>query len=194
MKISDIFYSLQGEGHHAGKAAIFIRFYGCNLDCSFCDEPLHKTTWRDLGAEDILEEIMGFPSKFIVLTGGEPSLNDLKPFITLLRENGYYIAIETNGYKPANIDNADWITYSPKDLKQINMTPFFQELKIVINSSSNAKKLLEIANQTEQSIYIQPEANFDQVCPVNTEFCVELIKENPRFQLSLQTHKMIAIP
>ncbi|MBU3916875.1 7-carboxy-7-deazaguanine synthase QueE, partial [bacterium] len=113
MKISDIFYSLQGEGYHSGKAAIFVRFFGCNLICDFCDEPLHKTNFKEMSSTEILRTISVFSSKYLVLTGGEPSLNNINPFIKDLKLRQYRVAVETNGYKPENISESDWITYSP---------------------------------------------------------------------------------
>lgn len=110
-RINDIFYSLQGEGRNTGRAAIFIRFAGCNLRCSFCDTQFNE--YREMTDEQILNEIAQYPSRFVVLTGGEPALQVDEPFVQLLHAHGYEIAMESNGTKqpPKGID---WLTCSPK--------------------------------------------------------------------------------
>ena len=97
-RINDIFYSLQGEGHNTGRAAIFIRFSGCNLKCPFCDTDFSQ--YEELSDDDIIERIKDFPSRFVVLTGGEPSLQVDTPLIDKLHAHGYEIAMETNGTHP----------------------------------------------------------------------------------------------
>ena len=93
-KINEIFYSLQGEGYHTGKAAIFIRFSGCNLKCSFCDTEHEEGTL--MSDEEIIKAISVYPSNLVVLTGGEPSLWIDEEFIDLLHQAGKYVCIETN--------------------------------------------------------------------------------------------------
>ena len=108
------FYSIQGEGRWAGMPATFIRLYGCNLDCYFCDEPLHKESKNitKMDAEAILA--LCHNSDRVVITGGEPSLNDLNSLIEYLQENNKTVAVETNGYNYYNIHTADLVTLSPK--------------------------------------------------------------------------------
>ena len=89
MKISEIFYSVQGEGTHVGKPTIFIRVFDCNLDCNFCDEPLHKTVNNEMSEEEVISEIQPFASKHVVITGGEPSLYNLNSFIQKLQSLSY---------------------------------------------------------------------------------------------------------
>jgi len=110
-KIDEIFYSLQGEGLHSGMPAIFIRFYGCNLKCHFCDTP--QNNFKILTNYEILEICKKFPSKNVIITGGEPTLQNLSPIVYQLKSEGYWLAIETNGSFIVN-DNFDWITVSPK--------------------------------------------------------------------------------
>ena len=81
-RVNDIFYSLQGEGRNTGRAAIFIRFSGCNLKCPFCDTDF--ASYEELSDDEILERIRAFPSRFVVLTGGEPSMQVDRQFIDLL--------------------------------------------------------------------------------------------------------------
>jgi organic radical activating enzyme len=115
-RVNEIFYSLQGEGYHTGRAAVFIRFAGCNLRCPFCDTDFDSYT--DMTAEQILAAISDYPSRFVVLTGGEPTLQVTEPFIDLLHQHGYEVAMESNGTRPAP-KNLDWLTVSPKNIDDL---------------------------------------------------------------------------
>lgn len=111
-KINEIFYSLQGEGHHTGYPSIFIRFSGCNLQCPFCDTAHENGIF--MSDDDILRAVQLYSADWIVLTGGEPSLYIDDDFIRLLkRVTGKKIAIETNGTREVP-DSLDWVTVSPK--------------------------------------------------------------------------------
>ena len=82
-RINDIFYSIQGEGHNTGRAAVYIRFAGCNLRCGFCDTEFD--TYREMTDEEIMAAIEDYPARFVVLTGGEPTLQADEAFVDLLR-------------------------------------------------------------------------------------------------------------
>ena len=129
-----------------------------------------------------------------MLTGGEPSLYNLNSFIKRLKRNSYEVAVESNGYEPNNIIEADWITYSPKNWDAINYSPFFNELKLIINISSDPRKIVEIAANCSKPVYVQPQGDSNHINIANVQFCVDLIKQNPSIKLSLQLHKMIGIP
>ena len=113
LRIAEIFYSLQGEGFHAGTPAVFIRGAGCNLACAFCDTDFSLKARRT--PEEILEEIAKYPARFVVLTGGEPTIQaeGFRALTALLHKNGYTVTMETNG---TSIDTlgVDWVTVSPK--------------------------------------------------------------------------------
>ena len=189
-KISDLFYSLQGEGYYAGRAAVFVRFYGCNLSCKFCDEELHRKRYQAFNIDKLITSINKYGCDFVVITGGEPSLYDLNSLIITLKEDyGKYVAVETNGYNIDNIFEADWITYSPKDWN--NMINGWDEIKFVVNQKSNVNQILEI--EANKLIYLQPEALKDDMIVENVERCVNLVKKHPHLRLSLQTHKLIGI-
>lgn len=113
LRIAEIFYSLQGEGHHAGTPAVFVRGAGCNLACAFCDTDFSLKERRT--PESILEEISRYPARFVVLTGGEPTIQaaGFRALTTLLRQNGYTVTMETNGTS-ADTLGVDWVTVSPK--------------------------------------------------------------------------------
>lgn len=109
-RVNDIFYSIQGEGRNAGRAAVFVRFSGCNLKCPLCDTDF--ADFRLMSDEDIIAEISQWPARLVILTGGEPTLQTDAPFVEKLHDAGFEVAMETNG---TNIppDNIDWITCSP---------------------------------------------------------------------------------
>lgn len=113
LRITEIFYSIQGEGFHAGRPAIFVRGTGCNLACAFCDtdfSPREKLT-----PQDILSRLSAWPCRFVVLTGGEPTAQaaGFRALVDLLHARGYYVAMETNGTS-ADTLGVDWVTVSPK--------------------------------------------------------------------------------
>ena len=134
-RINEIFYSLQGEGANTGVPAVFVRFSGCNLRCSFCDTQHQDGTM--MSDEEIIAEVMRYPqARIVVLTGGEPSLFIDEAFIDKLKTaTGKTITIETNG---TNVlpDGIDWVTLSPKtgfeggDLQPLLLTEC-DELKVV---------------------------------------------------------------
>lgn len=192
LKISTIFYSIQGEATHTGEASIFIRLYGCNLDCSFCDDLLHtdRNSISEYTYKQILEEIKQFPSKNIIITGGEASIYNLNEFIDFLHKYGYYISIETNGFNFSNIKNADWITYSPKDWQNIDEN-HCSEFKFVVNSNTNIDPILNL--DTNKPIYIQPENYIETPNMDNIARCIKLVQKYPQFKLSVQMHKFLGV-
>ncbi|MGD9595831.1 7-carboxy-7-deazaguanine synthase QueE [Wolinella succinogenes] len=190
--ITEIFYSIQGEGHHSGKAALFVRLHGCNLACDFCDEPSHtQGEYENQSQEAILEQLRAYPAHFVVITGGEPTLFDLNPLIKFLQKEGYFVAIETNGYNLAHIQAADWITYSPKNWNDLAKEGY-DELKFIIHHASDITPLLALPQ--EKPLYLQPQSDGSALNAANVARCVELILEHPEWRLSLQTHKILEIP
>ena len=121
-RVNEIFYSLQGEGRNTGRAAVFVRFAGCNLRCPFCDTEFD--TYREMTAEEIIAEVDecrkdvspcdAYSKPLLVLTGGEPTLQVDEAFVELLHQHGYEVAMESNGILPAP-KNLDWLTVSPKE-------------------------------------------------------------------------------
>lgn len=191
-KINEIFYSLQGEGRWTGRAAVFVRFSGCNLSCPFCDTDFHGYT--EMSAEDIVNRCKQESEKcrFIILTGGEPTLQVDATLIEALHQEGYFISMETNGTHPYP-QGIDWVTCSPKDLFCNHAEPVVKkvdELKVVFDDTHPIKSY-EIDTKYR---YLQP-------CDVDNKArnslilsnCIQFIKEHPEWQLSLQTHKVIGI-
>jgi len=192
-RINEIFYSLQGEGRWAGSAAIFVRFSGCNLKCPFCDTDF--SDYVEMTANDLILEIVttGDSScKFIVLTGGEPTLQADHELIDRLHDHGYYVAMETNGTNlyPWNID---YVTFSPKDAYVNNGTPKIvaaDEIKIVFDGEHEIKDYpVEVQNK-----YLQPcDTGDEKKNKAILDGCIEYIKKHPDWQLSLQQQKIINV-
>lgn len=187
-KVNEIFYSIQTEGEHAGKAAVFIRLCGCNLSCSWCDTK-HHIIGEEYTKEE-LEEMVNFLTRgnkdiIIVFTGGEPTLQ-LKEEEPLLE--GYYTCIETNGTNrvPSWIN---WITCSPKsniDFKAIGRLP--DEIKVVYEHGRD--KYLKSLLGLKTKLFIQPlEVNGQ----MNIAEVFDFVKLNPKYRLSLQYHKIIKV-
>ena len=202
-RVNEIFYSLQGEGHNTGRAAVFVRFAGCNLRCPFCDTDF--SDYREMSADDIIREISAFPARFVVLTGGEPSLQVTAQFVDQLHEAGFEVAIETNGTRPVP-ENIDWVTVSPKE--KTHPRPPYEggsnvslggwqrqpdEIKVIFDGVCNPDDFLPPRHNNDSPLlYLQP---CDVGDPLKNnaivEACVEYIKLHPQWRLSLQTHKLV---
>lgn len=193
-KINEIFYSLQGEGFHTGTPAIFIRFSGCNLHCSFCDT--QHQTGNEMTDDEIISEVTKYKyAPLIVLTGGEPSLFIDEYFIAKLkRATNAIIAIETNGTHsiPSNID---WITLSPKygfpgaENAEVTLKKC-DELKVVFLGQD----INEYLSIPASYYFLQPCFSSDEEeCKHNLKSTVQTVMENPKWRLSLQTHRILNI-
>ena len=204
--VKEIFYTLQGEGRHAGRAAVFCRFSGCNLwsgreqdrataACNFCDtdfvgtgEDGGKFTTAAELAQRIADEWRGVGGvPYVVFTGGEPLLQLDAALIDAMHAVGFEIAVETNGTlaAPAGID---WICVSPKSnnaLLQITG----HELKLVYPQFDALPE--QFASLQFAHFYLQPMDNVLQ--NDNTRAAIDYCQNHPQWQLSLQTHKLTGI-
>jgi organic radical activating enzyme len=190
LRVVSIFYSIQGEGSFVGSASIFVRLHGCNLRCDFCDDELHKGDFKSMSFDEILEELKKFPAKNIIITGGEPSLYDLNDFIRFLQSKEYFVAVETNGFNFQNINSADWITYSPKNLDEIKKSGF-SELKFIVDKETELEKILAI--KSKKPIYIQPKNYQNHPNMESVEYCSKVVLKYPHLRLSIQLHKFLNI-
>lgn len=197
-RINNIFHSLQGEGINTGRPAVFIRFAGCNLHCPFCDTEF--TSFTEMSDDDIIAAITPFKTHFCVLTGGEPSLQVNETFVDLLHSQGFEVAMETNGTHPVP-SNLDWLTVSPKS-EGIRLTSepidrHIDELKVIFE---NHQSFIHLLSNLPDSFML---AKHRLVQPCDTgdakrnqkvmNECVDYVKQNPQWRLSLQTHKLIGI-
>ena len=208
-RVNDIFYSLQGEGRNTGRAAVFVRFAGCNLRCPFCDTEFDS--YSEMTADDILQRIdqvvkANQPSSLLlVLTGGEPTLQVDEDFVDLLHRHGYEVAMESNGTRPAP-RNLDWLTVSPKNgegckVKGEGRLP--DEIKIVFDENTDPEAILPSPFTLHPSPFTLPPSPLLYLQPCDTgdarrnaaivRQCVDYIKHHPQWRLSLQTHKLIGI-
>lgn len=193
-KINEIFYSLQGEGRWAGRAAIFIRFSGCNLKCPFCDTNFEAKTI--MSEESILQLLATYkPCDFVVLTGGEPTLQVTREFIDALHSAGYYVAMETNGTRPVEELGVDWVTCSPKVAYQKQGTPRLahaDEVKVVYDGLKEHQP--DDCGIPSDNYYVQPCDVGDPVRNANIiEACVQWVKQHPIWKLSLQQQKILNV-
>lgn len=218
--INDIFYTIQGEGVHAGTPAIFVRFQGCAVGCGFCDT---KETWVlipddecqtidaalginpkyiHLTAQQLSEYLLEqFPQcNYIVLTGGEPAQYDLVPLTMELHRHNYTLALETSGTATGHLRAAvDWVTVSPK----LNMPGHKRivpetlstadEIKQVICTEKDITRLEAMLGMVE----LKPSCVIS-LQPVSrqktaTELCIRIAKER-NWRLSVQVHKFVEIP
>lgn len=190
-RVNEIFCSLQGEGRHTGRAAAFIRFSGCNLRCPFCDTEF--SSYKEMTATDILEAIAPYPTRFVVLTGGEPTLQVDAPLIDALHGQGYEIAMESNGTRKAP-EGIDWLTVSPK-LDYVG-----QAARLAVEACDELKCVFDgktpVSDHHLRATYkyLQPCDTGDaQQNGAIQRACIDYILSHPEWRLSLQTHKLLGI-
>ena len=207
--VKEVFYTLQGEGHHAGRPAVFCRFAGCNLwsgreadragaVCRFCDTDFVGTDGtgggKFPGAEALAAHVAahwpaaaGRAGRFVVLTGGEPLLQVDAALTAALHDQGFEIAVESNGTVSAP-PGIDWLCVSPKAGAPLVQTRG-QELKVVVPQEGIDLAALERLDFSHRRV--QPMDG--PALAANTEWAVRWCLEHPQWQLSLQTHKVLGI-
>ena len=196
LPVMESFYTIQGEGFYQGKAAYFIRLGGCDVGCVWCDV---KDSWDAakhplVNIDDLLKEVKDTPAEMVVITGGEPLMHDLTLLTKTLQAAGLATNIETSGSSPLS-GSWNWICLSPKKFKAPlpEVVTFANELKIVVFNKTDFKWGEEFAALVSPSckLYLQPEWSKSQEI---TPLIVEYIKDNPKWELSLQLHKYINVP
>jgi 7-carboxy-7-deazaguanine synthase len=207
--VKELFYTLQGEGAHAGRPAVFCRFAGCNLWngrerdralalCQFCDTDFVGTEGPGGGKFKVAEELASAiartwrgrsdAERFVVFTGGEPLLQLDEQLIAAVHRRGFEIAVETNGTLPAP-PGLDWVCVSPKGNTPLQLTQG-HELKLVFPQPE--VEPAEYEHLEFAQFFLQPMDGPD--LRRNTEMAVEYCLQHPRWRLSLQTHKLLGIP
>ena len=205
--VKEIFYTLQGEGVHTGRPAVFLRFAGCNLwngleshrasaICKFCDtdfvglDGLHGGKYEAEGLVEMIRSLWPDPAipVYLVCTGGEPALQMDQSLVDAFHRAGIIIAVETNGTLPLP-HGIDWICVSPKSNTSLAITSG-NELKLVYPQEDAQPEQFEHLDFEHFSL--QPMDG--PLAKINTAKCLEYCRNHPRWKLSLQTHKILEIP
>jgi len=193
-RINEIFYSIQGEGMRAGSPSLFVRFQGCNLRCRQeshgfdCDtEFVSGTSWTSLEIVAYMKELAP-ACPWVVLTGGEPAQQLDADLLEYLHRAGYTLAIETNG-TVALPDGIDWITVSPKVAEHAIRQRIANEVKYVRGFGQGIPRTVVKADHH----LISPAFDGSDLDPKTLRWCIDLVKENPTWRLSVQQHKFWSI-
>ena len=190
------FYTIQGEGFNTGRAAYFLRLGGCDVGCVWCDV---KDSWDadqhpHVSLADMMAAVLAHPGRNVVVTGGEPLMHDLTALTAALKDAGCRTWIETSGAYPLS-GTWDWVCVSPKKFKAPlpEVLAEADELKVVVFNNSDFKWAEEHAARVGEKcrLYLQPEwSRAARLTPA----IVDYVKQHPRWQVSLQTHKYLDIP
>lgn len=196
LPLMEEFYTIQGEGYNTGKAAYFIRLGGCDVGCHWCDV---KESWNaDIhpltAADQIVANAEKYPGRAVVITGGEPLIYNLDYLTKELQSRGIKTFIETSGAYPLS-GTWDWICLSPKKFKAPlpGLAAVAGELKVIVFNRSDfefAEKYAELVSPGCK-LYLQPEwSKAKEITPL----IIEYVMANPKWEISLQTHKFLNIP
>ncbi len=196
LPVMEAFYTIQGEGKFTGHAAYFIRLGGCDVGCTWCDV---KESWNadvhpQITIAEIVAEAKQHPARVAVITGGEPLMHNLTDLTASLKAAGFRTHIETSGAHPLTGD-WDWVCYSPKKFKKPlpQVAAAAHELKVIVFNKSDFKWAEEHAALVPVNcqLLLQPEWDKQaEMMPLITEY----VKQHPKWQVSLQTHKFMNIP
>ena len=196
LPVMESFHTIQGEGHYSGTSAYFVRLGGCDVGCKWCDV---KASWDAsqydwVSIQSIVDEVIVSGAKLAVITGGEPLMYDLEELTNALKVKGIQTNIETAGvYKLTG--NWDWICFSPKRFKKPIEQYYAKanELKVVIYHKNDLRWAEEHAQQMNDKaeLFLQPEWSKEKEM---TPLIVDYVKDNPKWRISLQTHKYMNIP
>ncbi len=193
-RINEWFFSLQGEGVRAGTANLFLRFSGCNLKCNKEEMGFDCDTEFTSGESWTLDQIvknlkeLSPDCQWVILTGGEPSLQVDDELIDRLKAEGYKLAIETNGLRAIS-PKIDWVTVSPKGAEHCLEQKVAHEVKYVRSYGMGIPKPTVVA----EHYLISPAFEADELPSKNLKWCLDLVKKNPPWRLSLQQHKFLNI-
>ena len=196
LPLMEAFYTIQGEGYHSGKSAFFLRIGGCDVGCHWCDV---KESWNaDLhpptDIHKMIDQILDYPAKTVVVTGGEPLMWNMQPLTDSLHNKGMSVHIETSGAYPLSGD-FDWICLSPKknNPPKEAIIPKANELKVIIHNRNDFKWAEQFASQCSLTckLYLQPEwSKAKEMMPE----IVDYVMNKPKKNISLQSHKYMNIP
>ncbi len=196
LPVMEEFYTLQGEGYNMGKAAYFVRIGGCDVGCSWCDS---KESWNEelfppIEVNGIIDNVINQKADTVVITGGEPSLYPLSYFTSQLKNNGVTTMVETSGAHELS-GTWDWVCLSPKKYSppRNSVYSLANELKVIIKQEADLKWAELNADLVGEKtlLFLQPEwSKVPEIMPLLTDY----IMKNPKWRMSLQSHKYMGIP
>lgn len=196
LPVMESFYTIQGEGQYAGTPAYFIRLGGCDVGCVWCDvkESWDASQYEWIEVKKIVQRAVSSGTKLVVITGGEPLMYNLSLLTEELKRAGLQVNIETSGVHSLS-GNWDWICFSPKKFKspQPSFYVHSHELKVVVYHKSDFHWAMEHGEKMHEDaiLFLQPEWSKEkEMVPLIVDF----VKRNPRWKVSLQTHKYMDIP
>jgi len=196
LPLMEHFYTLQGEGRYTGHPSYFLRLGGCDVGCVWCDvkESWDASKHPEVSIQNMVQYVQESTAPIAVITGGEPLMHNLDNLTSLLIEKGIRTHIETSGAHRLS-GNWDWICLSPKKFKAPidEVIEVANELKVVVYNQSDFSWAEQYAEKVNSDclLYLQPE--WSRVKEL-TPSIINYIQRNPKWILSLQTHKYIDIP
>jgi len=196
LPLMEEFYTIQGEGAYSGVAAYFIRIGGCDVGCHWCDV---KESWQAenhpiTSVETISRNAKKYKAKTVVITGGEPLMWNLNPLTNQLQKEGFRTHIETSGAYPFS-GSWDWVCLSSKKTK-LPLEEAYQkadELKIVIYNQHDFVFANQQAEKVRKECQLFLQVEWSKRDKMNA-LIVDYVKNNPRWRISVQTHKYLNIP
>lgn len=194
--INEIFYSLQGEGRYTGYPMVFVRFAGCNLRCTWCDQadsvplPGFELRFTMVPFDAIVSTVKSYGCTRVCFTGGEPLTHKVGDLAAQLQGMGHKIHVETNG-TIYDTHPYDWICVSPKGPVDIRMYDRANEIKFIVDSAFHPDQV--IIPKSGGQIYLQPCNEYDKVNLKSLNRTIELVRKNPTWALSTQAHKLWAV-
>lgn len=196
LPLMEEFYTIQGEGFNTGHAAYFVRIGGCDVGCHWCDvkESWNAKLFPATPTDSIVTNVIKYPAKAVVVTGGEPLMYNLNYFCSELKREGVQRFLETSGAHPIS-GEWEWICLSPKK-NSPPLNPIYRkanELKVIIANKGDldwAEKNAKFVSENCH-LYLQPEwSKAVQMMPIITDY----VMANPKWKISLQSHKYMNIP
>lgn len=196
LPLMEAFYTIQGEGFHSGMPSYFVRIGGCDVGCHWCDV---KESWNaklhpPVSTDGILKQVIECAAKVVVVTGGEPMNYNMSYFTQELKKNGFQTHLETSGSSEMT-GEWDWVCLSPKRNKKPLQSSLdvANELKVIIENDDDfiwAEKNAALVN-TDCKLFLQPEWSQSQKM---MQAIVDYALENPKWKVSIQSHKFMHIP
>ncbi|MDZ4823270.1 MAG: 7-carboxy-7-deazaguanine synthase QueE [Flavobacteriales bacterium] len=191
----ETFYTIQGEGFHAGTPAYFIRLGGCNVGCTWCDV---KESWEAdqhplITVKQLVKDAKKSGTQIVVITGGEPAMYDLTELTQELKQKGLLVHIETSGVYPLT-GEFDWVTFSPKKFKPPHPSIYKEadELKAIVYHKSDPEWALKHSFEVKPSclLFLQPEwTKREEMIKVILDF----VRTHTSWRISVQTHKYLGV-